>query len=121
MIPHSWIKHVLSEMKIAKNIRRLIEQTMDNWNTRLETQAGNTLGSIDIRRGIFQGDSLSPLLFVIALIPLTIMLRQVKSGYLMKDKSKVNHLLYMDDLKIYMYAKKQNGVGISDKHGQDLQ
>lgn len=101
MIPHSWIKHILKEMKIAKNIRRLIEQSMENWNTRLETQGGNTLGSINIRRGIFQGDSLSPLLFVIALIPLTIMLRKVKSGYLMRNKSKVNHLLYMDDLKIY--------------------
>ena len=101
MIPHSWIKHVLKEMKIAKNIRRLIEKSMENWNIRLETQDGDTLGCIDIRRGIFQGDSLSPLLFVAALIPLTIMLRKVKSGYMVKNKSKVNHLLYMDDLKIY--------------------
>jgi hypothetical protein len=101
MIPHSWIIHVLKEMKIARNIRRLIEQSMANWNTRLETQGGGTLGNIEIRRGIFQGDSLSPLLFVMALIPLTIMLRRMKSGYMMKNKSKINHLLYMDDLKVY--------------------
>ena len=85
MIPHSWIKHVLKEMKVAKNMRRLIEQSVENWNTRLETHDGNTLGCIDIRRGMFQGDSLSPLLFVAALIPITIMLRKVKSGYMMKQ------------------------------------
>ena len=74
---------------------------MENWNTRFVTQHGNTLGCIDIRWGIFQGDSLSPLLFVAALIPLTIMLRKLKSGYMMKNKSKVNHLLHMDDLQSY--------------------
>ena len=80
-------------MKIAKDIKRLMEKSMENWNTRLETQDGDTLGCIDIRRGIFQGDSLSPLLFVAALIPLTIILRKVR------NKSKVNHLRYMIDLK----------------------
>ena len=63
---------------------------MENWNTRLETQDGDPLGCTDIRRGIFQGDSLSHLLFVVTLIPLTIMLRKVKSGYTVKNKSKVN-------------------------------
>ena len=33
---------------------------------------GETLGEIETRRGIFQGDSLSPLLFVVAMIPLTL-------------------------------------------------
>ena len=36
---------------------------------------------IQIRRGIFQGDSLSPLIFCIALIPLTNELNRADCGY----------------------------------------
>jgi len=60
------------------------------------------LGEVNIRRGILQGDLLSPLLFVIAIIPLTQMLRQCDTGYQLGDgHSKINHLLFMDDLKLY--------------------
>ena len=62
---------------------------------------GTALGEVNIRRGIFQGDSLSPLLFVIAIIPLTRMLRH-DTGYQLGDShSKINRLLFMDDLKLY--------------------
>jgi hypothetical protein len=36
---------------------------------------------IEIQRGIFQGDSLSPLLFCISLIPFTEQLNKLKTGY----------------------------------------
>jgi len=63
---------------------------------------GTMLGEVNIRRGIFQGDSLSPLLFIITIIPLTCMLRQSDTGYRLGDgHSKINHLLFMDDLKLY--------------------
>ena len=42
--------------------------------------AGNSeLGEIDIKQGIFQGDPLSPLVFVLALIPLSLILRKAKA------------------------------------------
>ena len=56
----------------------------------------------NIRLGIFQGDFLSPLLFVVALIPVTIILRTLKQGYSFgKGKERLNHLLFMDDFKLY--------------------
>ena len=56
---------------------------------------------IQIRRGIFQGDSLSPLLFCIALIPLTNELNTADCGYQVHGtERKISHLLYMDDLKL---------------------
>ena len=57
---------------------------------------------------LFQGDSLSPLLFVLALIPLTLLLRKVKAGYnLANGLPTINHLLFMDDLKLYGKSKNQ--------------
>ena len=48
-----------------------------------------------------QGDSLSPQLFCISLIPLTEQLNKLNTGYEKHTtKTKISHLLYMDDLKL---------------------
>jgi hypothetical protein len=56
---------------------------------------------IQIRRGIFQGDSFLPLFFCIAQIPLTNELNRTDYGYQVHGtERKIRHLLYMDDLKL---------------------
>ena len=65
------------------------------------------LGEVDIRRGIFHGDSLSPLL-VLCMVPLKRLLRRAKAGYEWGNKGfKLNHLLFMDDLKLFAKSKKK--------------
>ena len=99
--PYSWITKSLEMLGVSSNIRQFLKTTMSSWNTLL-TVNGQILGLVNIRRGIFQGDSLSPLLFVAALIPLTIILRKTGFGYqTSKNAAKTSHLLYMDDLKLY--------------------
>ena len=68
--------------------------------------SGNSeLVQIEIKQGIFQGDSLSPL--VLALILLSLILRKEKAAYeFSQSKKKINHLLFMDDLKLYSRNEK---------------
>ena len=73
---------------------------MQYWSTVL-TVANVNYGAIDIKCGIFQGDSLSPLLFTIALIPLSRLLQESGKGYHVSPGVTINHLLYMDDIKLY--------------------
>ena len=71
--------------------------------------AGNSeLGEVDIKRGNFQGDSLSPLTFVLELVSLSLILRKAKAAYEFSgSKEKINHLLFMDDLKLYSRNSKE--------------
>jgi hypothetical protein len=63
---------------------------------------------IKIQCGIFQGDSLSPLLFCICLIPLTEQLNKLNRGYEEHTtKTKISHLLYMDDLKLIAKSEEE--------------
>lgn len=106
MVPHSWILECLEVMGCADNVYNFLKKSMSQW--KCELNAGRTvLGEVPIYRGIFQGDSLSPLLFVVCLIPLTMMLHKVKAGYEMSGKVKINHLMYIDDLKLYGKNKEQ--------------
>ena len=50
---------------------------------------GRQLSEANIQRMIFQGDALSPLLFIIAMMPLNHLLRKCTAGYkLSKSQSK---------------------------------
>ena len=68
-----------------------------------------SLLELNILRGIFQGDTLSLLLFVIGLIPLSNILRKVNAGYQLGkgQHKKINPLLFIDDLKLYGNSKKE--------------
>ena len=86
MVPQSWIITTMGMVGLADNIIGLIKQSMNTWKTNLYAD-GKLLGSVPIRRGIFltishnNGDSFSPLLFVITLLPLTHILRDTEMGY----------------------------------------
>ena len=101
MVPHSWLLEVIEMLGVAGNIGELLRNSMANWKTQLMCE-GDVLGTVDIKRGIFQGDSLSPLLFVMVMIPLSMLLKAENKGYKLRhSERRINHLLFMDDLKLY--------------------
>ena len=74
---------------------------MKNWKVEI-TARGKSLTELKIQRGIFQRDALSPLLFVIAIMPLNHILRRCTGGYkLIKSLEKINYQMYFVDIKLF--------------------
>ena len=82
------------------------------------------LGEIKIRRGIFQGGSVSLLYFVISMPPLSLLLNKQKIGYQLKDTNvfHISHRFYMDDLKLYSNTQEnmQQLVNITSSFSTDI-
>ena len=106
-VAHSWILDCLDMLAIADNVRSFLEKSMKKWKLLLNSN-GSDLCEVDVNRGIFQGENLSPLIFVICMIPLSLLLRKVKASYEWGRKEfKLNHLLFMDDLKLFGKSEDQ--------------
>ena len=94
---------------ISREYKSLLVNSMEKWKVIL--YSGNPeLGEVEIKQGIFQGDSLSHLVFVLPLISLSLILRKAKAAYeVSESKEKINHLLFMDDLKSHSRSEKRLG------------
>jgi hypothetical protein len=77
---------------------------MKEWKTEMwlyHTEGHVKTGNVAIEQRIVQGDSLSPILFCLALIPLTNRLSKQGAGCAVKGENKVSHLFYVGDLKLF--------------------
>ena len=110
LAPHSWVNECMETFGIAVNLRTFLQKSIQQWRLSL-TANGQDLGDVNVKRGIFQRDSLSPLLFVLSLVPLSLILKKVNACYKWgKKEYKLNHLLFMDDLKLYAKSKEQTNT-----------
>ena len=81
IVLYAWIIKALKLIgHLSPNVIALLKSTMVDLKTK-SISGDNNLGEVNINRGIFQGDSSSPLLFIISMIPLTLALRRMKQGY----------------------------------------
>ena len=66
------------------------------------TSEGETLGKVKVKRGILnKRDILSRILFTISLITLSVLLKDMKAGYMIGEfRGKINNLIFMNDLKL---------------------
>ena len=93
--------------KISHEVINFIEKTMKTWRGEL-TAEGRSLAEAKIQIGVFQGDALSPLLFIIAMMPFDHILRKCTTGYkVSRSQEKINHLMYMDDIKLFAKKEKE--------------
>ena len=93
--------------KISDKVINFIEKTVKTWKVEL-TAGGRSLAEAKVQRGIFQEDALSLLQFMITIMSLDNMLRKCTDGYkLSKSQEKINHLMYIDDIKLLAKNEKE--------------
>ena len=101
LVPHSCIIEYLDLFGVAENIKSLLLNSMEEWKVMLCSEKSG-LDDAEIKQDICPGDSLSPLVFILVLIPLCLILRKAKAAYeLSERKEKINNLLFLDNLKVY--------------------
>ena len=93
--------------KISHEVINFIEKTIQTWRVEL-TAGGRSLAETKIQRGIFQGDDLSPLQFIIAMMSLKPIHIKCTAGYkVSRSQEKINHLMYVDDSKQFAKNEKE--------------
>ena len=102
-VPHDWLRVMLAAIKAPEQLQRCIDTIMPGLKSEFRCGVGRDAVKADLtfRRGLFQGDSLSPLLFCLSIAPLSRVLRGMHAGFTSKYFSRLTHLLFMDDLKVY--------------------
>ena len=93
MMPHGSIIEAMEMVRIPDNIVNLFENKKETWRTELIAY-NQSLEEVSIRIGNFQGDSFSPLVFVVVLIPLLIILNETDLRYVTSQNQKLNYLLF---------------------------
>ena len=110
LVSHRWINQCMEIFGIAENLRTLWQKSMQQWRLSLTTN-GEDLGEVNVKKEYFQGDGLSPLLFVLSMMPLPLILKKVNACYKCgKKEYKLNHLLFMDDLKLYAKSEDKTNT-----------
>ena len=103
--PHDWMIQSLRLAKIPEKLIAAIETLTKQWATIVElhgNQSSITSDVIDVSNGNFQGDSISVLLFILSLNPLSYILGKLKGyNYGNKRRKTVTHNFFVDDLKLY--------------------
>ena len=104
-VPHDWNRYCLHHFGVNLRIITFLEAAMNLWSTTF-TVNGVSLGEVSIKCGIFQDDSLLPLLFVMCLGPLSTILENTQKGYKLSQIT-ISHLIYMDDIKLFGKSRQE--------------
>ena len=109
--------------KISYEVINFIDKTMKTWKVEL-TAGRRSLTEAKIPKGIFQGNVLWPLLFLIAMMTLNHILRKCTAGYkLSRSQEKINHLMYVDGIcKLFAKNEKEleNLIHVVRIYSQDI-
>ena len=105
MVPHSCIIDCLETVGINEKTQRLLAESMKSWQVELINGEEN-LGEVNIRRGIFQADSVTIVICCVSVTTYTYLKRCCTRISFCKQQKKVSQLLFKDDLKLYASTEK---------------
>ncbi|KAI2795587.1 hypothetical protein BLOT_016634 [Blomia tropicalis] len=99
-VRHEYLIDCLVRINMPENIIAFVSRMLIHQNTELMINQ-ESIGNAKIESGIMQGDSLSPLLFVIAMEPLSRVLNNnCEQVEIRQSNFKRNHLSFIDDIKL---------------------
>ena len=105
-IKHDYMLECLSKLAIPECLINSVKRLLKHQTSKLMIK-GELIGYVNIKRGIIQGDSLSPLLFTIAMEPLSRCLNSQCSMIESDENLRRNHLIFVDDIKIFAISEEQ--------------
>lgn len=98
-IHHRYLIEILERMEVPLNMIAFVSRTLRMQQTNLICNKQD-MGRVEIKKGLLQGDSLSPLLFVVAMEPVSRQLIRCCEKVKMGD-FELNHLIFIDDIKLF--------------------
>ena len=120
-VQHEYLMECIQQINIPSNICEFVDRMLKCQKSELIMNR-ETIGTIKLTRGIIQGDSMSPILFVIAMEPLS---RKLNSDHPMVEANDDgvlarNHLIFIDDIKL-MARNQEDLVKLSEDTQRCLQ
>ena len=104
-VPHEWLIYALQLAKLPKQFIKAIKHLTTQWCAARHLKGENetiTSDAIRFLKGVFQGDSLSVLLFILTVNLLSFVLRNIKGySYGIEKTNDITHNFFVDDLKLY--------------------
>ena len=82
-VAHAYIKDIMSYVKLPTEVQFYVSALYANLSAYISTKQWKTQ-SFSIGRGVFQGDTLSPLIFLLAFNPIIQAIHNTSTGYSLK-------------------------------------
>ncbi|XP_045470568.1 uncharacterized protein LOC123677883 [Harmonia axyridis] len=103
-ISHRQLKRLIGNLPLDQNIKKVLRGSMNLWSVQIKIGKDKT-NPIYVKRGVYQGDSISPLLFILISGGI---IEHIKTSPTIMKSTRGQHdiLAFMDDIKCHANTKQ---------------